>query len=71
MERVPAVEGLFTEEGGAKLLGSKCATCNTVYFPKAAICHSPDCSESKMGEFRIRKSSPWNTLVVNLAAKWE
>jgi uncharacterized OB-fold protein len=51
MERVPAVEGLFTEEGGATLLGSKCATCGTVYFPKTAICHSPKCEESKVEDF--------------------
>jgi len=48
-ERVPVVPGLFEETAqGAKLLGSKCATCNTSYFPKAAICHNPQCNESKM-----------------------
>ncbi len=47
-ERVPCLEGLFTEEGGAKILGSRCATCNTPYFPKAPVCHNPDCSASKM-----------------------
>ncbi len=47
-ERVPCIEGLFTEEGGAKIHGSKCATCNTPYFPKSPVCHNPDCAESKM-----------------------
>ncbi len=61
MERVPAVEGLFTEEGGAQLLGSKCATCSIVYFPKAAICHSPNCDESKMGDFAFGgKGTLWS-----------
>ncbi|SMB22750.1 conserved protein of unknown function [Sterolibacterium denitrificans] len=46
--RVPCVAGLFTEEGGAKIHGSKCTTCGTPYFPKKAACHNPNCSESKI-----------------------
>lgn len=47
-QRVPCVEGLFSEEGGAKLHGSRCATCGTPYFPKSAACHNPDCTQSAM-----------------------
>ena len=47
-ERVPCLEGLFSEEGGARIHGSKCATCGTPYFPKSSLCHNPDCNESKM-----------------------
>lgn len=47
----PAVEGLFTDgPGGAKLLGSRCATCNTPYFPASSICRHPDCSHSDVGD---------------------
>ncbi len=53
MERVPAVEGLFTEDNGGELIGSKCVTCGTAYFPKAAQCHSPKCEDSKMEELRF------------------
>lgn len=43
----PAVEGLFTDEGGdARLLGSRCATCATPYFPRSGRCHNPGCDES-------------------------
>ncbi|MDH4053714.1 MAG: OB-fold domain-containing protein [Rubrivivax sp.] len=45
-QRVPCVEGLFSEEGGAKLHGSRCTTCSTPYFPKTATCHNPDCTQS-------------------------
>ena len=45
---IPCVAGLFTEEGGARIFGSKCTTCGTPYFPKKAACHNPDCSESKL-----------------------
>ena len=44
----PCVPGLFTEEGGARVLGNRCVTCNTPYFPKASACHNPRCTESKM-----------------------
>lgn len=45
--RVPVVEGLFAEEGGtARLLGSRCATCGTPYFPASSLCHHPDCDVS-------------------------
>ena len=47
--RVPAAEGLFSEtEDGPRLLGSQCASCSTPYFPRSAVCHNPECGESKM-----------------------
>ena len=43
------LEGLFRETpDGPRLLGSRCLTCSTPYFPKSAVCHNPDCDESKM-----------------------
>ena len=47
-QSAPCVPGLFTEEGGAKVLGNRCASCNTPYFPKASACHNPRCTESRM-----------------------
>jgi uncharacterized OB-fold protein len=42
---VPVAEGLFTETAdGPRLLGSRCATCGTPYFPKVAICRNPSCA---------------------------
>jgi uncharacterized OB-fold protein len=48
MLRVPAVPGLFSDEGGARVFGNRCASCGTPYFPKAAECHNPRCGESRM-----------------------
>ena len=46
---VPVVQGLFADTPqGPRLLGSKCATCRTPYFPKASVCHNPDCSASRI-----------------------
>jgi uncharacterized OB-fold protein len=66
-KRVPVIEGLFTDEGdGARLLGSRCASCATPYFPKAAICHNPDCTESKMDDAAFGpRGTLWSCSVQN------
>ena len=52
LERVPCVAGLFSDNDGvATLHGSRCAGCNTPYFPKSASCHNPQCTESRMEDF--------------------
>ena len=49
MESIPAVEGLFTDTAeGPRLLGSRCTTCESVYFPRSEMCHNPDCTISDM-----------------------
>ena len=48
-QRIPVIEGLFAERAeGPRLLGSRCATCATPYFPKSPVCHNPGCDESRM-----------------------
>ncbi len=48
-ERVHAAQGLFAETAqGPRLLGSKCRTCSTPYFPRSESCHNPDCSQSDL-----------------------
>jgi hypothetical protein len=43
--KVPAVEGWFTmDEADPRLVGNKCMSCGTVFFPKASIaCRNPSC----------------------------
>ncbi len=67
MERVPAVEGLFTEKNGkAELIGSRCATCKTAYFPRAGVCHNPKCDHSEIEEFRFGgRGKLWSYSVQN------
>jgi hypothetical protein len=44
--RVPVAENLFAETAqGPRLLGSRCATCGTAYFPRTGFCHNPDCTD--------------------------
>ena len=47
--RIPVAKNLFTETSdGTRLQGSRCTTCKTPYFPKSAVCHNPDCDDSRM-----------------------
>ncbi len=55
--QIPVAEGLFAETAdGPRLLGSKCTTCETPYFPKAAICHNPNCTDSKLEDAQFGPS---------------
>lgn len=41
---IPAIEGWFTIEDQPSLIGNKCTSCGTVFFPKASLfCRNPDC----------------------------
>jgi uncharacterized OB-fold protein len=41
----PVIAGLFADTpDGPRLLGSRCASCGTPYFPKVAICRNPSCA---------------------------
>ncbi len=48
-KRIPVASGLFVEAPeGARLVGSRCRTCKTPYFPKSAVCHNPECKASRI-----------------------
>lgn len=41
---------LFTvEDGQARLIGTRCASCGSVYFPQSASCRNPACTEKHVG----------------------
>ena len=74
---VPVAEGLFTETAdGPRLLGSKCASCAAPYFPRSAVCHNPECSESKMEDASFGpRGTLWSCAIQNypppLPARYE
>jgi uncharacterized OB-fold protein len=46
--QIPVAEGLFAETAdGPRLLGSRCRSCNTPYFPRSPACHNPECTRSQ------------------------
>jgi uncharacterized protein len=50
----PVVEGWFTTEGRPALLGSRCRSCGTVYFPREeAFCRNPGCTGDSFDEVEL------------------
>jgi len=61
--RVAALEGWFTlDERAPQLLGSRCKTCGTVYFPKqTGFCRNPACEGSEFDEAPLsRRGRVWS-----------
>jgi uncharacterized OB-fold protein len=54
-DRVPVVEGYFTEEGGqAHLLGGRCGTCGAFFFPKQySFCRNPACGAPDLDDVEL------------------
>ncbi len=66
-EGTPVIEGLFRETpDGPRLVGSRCTTCTTPYFPKSALCHNPECAESKIEDASFGpRGTVWSYSVQN------
>jgi uncharacterized OB-fold protein len=56
----PAAEGWFTYERSAALIGTRCQTCQTFFFPKEThFCRNPACQGTAFEEVEL---SPRGTL---------
>jgi uncharacterized OB-fold protein len=62
VRRVPAIDGWFTIDEAPVLLGNRCTTCGTVFFPKASFfCRNPDCAGEEFEEARLsRRGRIWS-----------
>lgn len=50
-KQIPAVEGLFTlEPDGPSLIGGKCDSCGSYFFPKFYHVHKADCKNREVQE---------------------
>ncbi|HEX6425761.1 MAG TPA: OB-fold domain-containing protein [Acidimicrobiales bacterium] len=58
----PAVEGWFTTGETPALLGSRCARCGTIFFPReAAFCRNPACDGEQLDEVELsRRGRVWS-----------
>lgn len=59
---VPAIDGWFTTTDPPELLGTKCADCGTVFFPRAeGFCRNPACFGSDLTETTLsRRGTVWS-----------
>lgn len=59
---VPAVEGWFTTGDEPRLLGTRCTTCSTVFFPRASgFCRNPECRGREFDDVELsRTGTVWS-----------
>lgn len=62
LERNPVIEGLFTlDPEEPRLIGSKCTSCGTYFFPETVSCSNPVCKEKKVEQaFLSRRGKLWS-----------
>ena len=54
---VPAVEGWFTTGDEPRLLGTRCTTCGTVFFPAATgFCRNPACRGRELAPAELSRT---------------
>jgi len=55
-KQIPAVEGLFTlEQEGPSLIGGRCNSCGSYFFPKFYHVHKPDCKDREVWEVLLSR----------------
>ena len=59
---VPAVDGWFTTDPEPHLLGTRCTSCRTVFFPKASgFCRNPECRGREFEDIELaRTGTVWS-----------
>ena len=62
MTATPAIEGWFTTGAEPALLGSRCATCSTVFFPRLdGFCRNPACAGEEFETVELsRRGTVWS-----------
>ncbi|GAB2781414.1 Zn-ribbon domain-containing OB-fold protein [Streptomyces daliensis] len=61
--RTPVADGWFSEEGGDfTLLGTRCLTCTSVFFPREdTFCRNPSCAGTRLEEVPLsRRGRVWS-----------
>jgi len=62
MTATPAIEGWFTAGAEPALIGSRCTTCGTVFFPRTSgFCKNPACGGEEFAEVELsRRGRIWS-----------
>jgi uncharacterized OB-fold protein len=62
MTAIPAIEGWFTTGDQPALIGSACASCATVFFPRTAgFCRNPVCDGTEFTDTELsRRGTVWS-----------
>lgn len=61
----PVVAGLFAErDGRVQLIGTRCDSCATIYFPETVGCRNPDCLPKAIGQVALPPSGLLHSFTV-------
>ena len=62
MTTTPAIEGWFTTGAQPALIGSRCASCATVFFPRLeGFCRNPACAGEQFEDVELsRRGTVWS-----------
>ena len=56
-EKRPAIEGWFTTDAEPRLVGTRCASCRSYFFPKETrFCRNPACSGTELEEVPLSRT---------------
>jgi uncharacterized OB-fold protein len=68
--QVPAIDGWFTTTDEPALVGTKCASCDSYFFPpERALCRNPACMSSELTDVELsRRGKVWSFAVNHYAA---
>jgi len=60
--RVPAIEGWFADDDEPALIGTRCASCGSYFFPRETyLCKNPDCLGREFEDVRLsRTGTVWS-----------
>lgn len=55
-KQIFVVDGVFTlTPDGPKLIGTRCLSCGTYYFPRSLSCRNPNCEEKKVEDATLSR----------------
>jgi uncharacterized protein len=63
LRRAPAIEGWYTLDAAPALIGDRCATCGTYFFPpsQSTFCRNPDCNGEAFEQVALsRRGRIWS-----------
>ena len=68
--QVPAIDGWFTTDGEPALIGSRCASCGSYFFPpERTLCRNPACGSGELEHLELsRRGKVWSFSVNHYAA---
>jgi hypothetical protein len=64
--KIPAIEGWFTTGDDPHLIGSRCGSCGTYFFPKELVfCRNPSCDGTDLAETPLSRTGKVWSYTVN------